>query len=113
MPYQPPDSGSSTTPCCSRSRSTIAFLTIFWQAGTLDNCELRERPETGNSPSAGIQRAQSRAFVPSNSCPKSVVSILPMSISTRSADRRCRFAWAMAAASPSNATRPGRVIRAS
>ena len=53
MEYFGPVSANHSTPWAALSRSTIAFLTIFWQAGTLESCDLIDGPLTGNSASAG------------------------------------------------------------
>ena len=44
-----PGLGSASTPWAAWSFSTIAFLTIFWQAGTLESCDLIDRPLTGKA----------------------------------------------------------------
>ncbi len=70
----------------------MAFLAIFWHAGTLESCDFTERPFTGNAASAGSHASHGRAWTPSKSWPKSVAGNVPTRKSTRSAVRSQRLA---------------------
>ena len=56
-----PVSSSRAAPWAAMSFSATAFLTIRWQAGTLESCDLSERPATGNAAFGAIQRSHGKA----------------------------------------------------
>ena len=85
----------------------MAFFTVRWQAGTLDNCDLIDRPATGNAASAGSHSCQANAFVVSNNVSKSSAGNVATWTSTRSAVRSHKLVRQMADSSPPERIQPG------
>ena len=92
---------------------SISVVQRHKQAGTLLNCDLCDRPVTGNNASGGSHVSQGNACVRSKSSPKSVAVNVPIRSSTRSAVRNQRLLRASAEASVTNRTRPGPMVRLS
>ena len=84
----------------------MAFLTMLWQAGTLESVEESEEPLTGNSASAGSSASQGTEDTASNSSSKVVVRQRLSSSRMRSAQRLWRLAAASTRSSPLKETRP-------
>ena len=104
--YSAPVSGNFSSLYRVFSRSTTAFLMMRWQSGTENRAESRLYPVTGKAASRGSQSSQGRALTPSNSASKLRAGKLPISSSTRSPQRRLRFAFAQSPGEPVKKTRP-------
>ena len=78
----------------------MAFLQIFWQAGTLWRADLTEVPVTVNFPSGGIRFSQAMALVCWNSSSKVFAVNSAILRRTRSAVRSHRLLRTMPRSSP-------------
>ena len=86
--------------------TAIAFLIIFWQAGTLFSTELSECPVFGNASYFPIKSDSGSFLTPSKSSSKVFARNCPRTTHTRSATESPMFAFAQTSAPPLNITRP-------